>query len=512
MSNMNLLVTIDKNYLPPLNTMLESYGNTHKNIHTDVFVVHSSLSDFDIKCIKDTVKSFDIDIHSIKITESWFTDTPVIERLPEESFYRLMAFNYLPENIDKILYLDPDIYIMRSLWDMYNTDLGDNYIAACGHFTGFVNKFNFARLGLNKNTQERYINSGVMLMNIAAIKQNFTIQSILSALEENMQKLWLGDQDLINILFGSNMLLLDEKIYNMDERTYKYNKKDFSLSDIQSNTAIVHYNGKYKPWLNGYKGVLDAFYPPQENKGPSPHGKMKARIKSVYNIVKASTSQKIIITCALITIILCIFSYIFFGKEILKIIAEPELFRLWLDQFGAFDELVFIAIRAVQTVIKFIPAEPLEIGSGYAWGAIPGMVYCMIGNMIGTLIIILLVKKYGEKIINFFLPTKKHVLISLFKNNEKIYLFLFFLYLIPGSPKDGFTYLIGILPVRILPFMIITGIARIPSVLSSTLCGSTLAEQQYVLSAIIFIGTALLAVLGTVLYNAYTKKHSAKNK
>lgn len=507
-NNINLLVTIDKNYLQPLNTMLKSYAEHHKDVHTDVFVVHSSLSDENINCIKEVVNSFNIDVHSIKITESWFSDTPVIERLPEESFYRLMAFHYLPEHIDKILYLDPDIYIMRSVCELYETNIDGHYIAACGHFDGFINKFNFTRLNLDSKKQERYINSGIMLMNINAIRQDFTIQSILESLEDNMQKLWLGDQDLINILFGSNMVLLDEKLYNMDERTYKYNKKEFNLSDVENSTAIIHYNGKYKPWLNGYKGVLDRFYPEQENKGPSPHGKLKSRIKSVYNIIKASTRQKIIICCALLTAILCIFSYIFFGKEILKIIAEPQLFQDWLDQFGAFDEIIFIIIRAVQTVIKFIPAEPLEIGSGYAWGAIPGMIYCMIGNMIGTLVIIFLVKKYGEKIINFFLPTKKHVLISMFQNNEKIYLFLFFLYLIPGSPKDGFTYLIGILPVRIVPFMIVTGIARIPSVLSSTLCGSTLAEQRYSLSIMIFIATALLAVIGTMIYNAYTKKHS----
>lgn len=507
-NNINLLVTIDKNYLQPLNTMLKSYAEHHKDVHTDVFVVHSSLCDDDINCIKSVTETFDIDIHNIKITESWFSNTPVIERLPEESFYRLMAFHYLPKDVHKILYLDPDIYIMRSVINFYETDIDKHYIAACGHFKGIINKFNFARLNLDSERQERYINSGIMLMNIEAIRHDFTIQSILESLKDNMQKLWLGDQDLINILFGSNMILLDEKLYNMDERTYKYNKNEFNLSDIENNTAIIHYNGKYKPWLNGYKGVLDRFYPEQENKGPSPHGKLKSRIKSVYNIIKASTRQKIIICCALLTAILCIFSYVFFGKEILKIIAEPQLFQNWLNQFGAFDEIIFIIIRAVQTVIKFIPAEPLEIGSGYAWGAILGMIYCMIGNMIGTLVIIFLVKKYGEKIINFFLPTKKQVLISMFQNNEKIYLFLFFLYLIPGSPKDGFTYLVGILPVKIVPFIVVTGIARIPSVLSSTLCGSTLAEQRYFLSILIFVATILLAILGAVLYNAYTKKHS----
>ena len=74
---------------------------------------------------------------------------------------------------------------------------------------------------------------------------------------------------------------------------------------------------------------------------------------------------------ALLFILGCLLCYSFFGKELLNIVAEPKSFRTWLAQFGAFDELVFILIRAAQTVVKFIPAEPLEIASGYAWGAVP---------------------------------------------------------------------------------------------------------------------------------------------
>ncbi len=90
-----------------------------------------------------------------------------------------------------------------------------------------------------------------MLMNIKQIRQDFTVDSIFTSLDGNIQKLIMGDQDLANILFGSNMILLDEKIYNLDERTFKHNKKIFDLSSVEKETAIIHYNGKYKPWLNG---------------------------------------------------------------------------------------------------------------------------------------------------------------------------------------------------------------------------------------------------------------------
>lgn len=194
----------------------------------------------------------------------------------------------------------------------------------------------------------------------------------------------------------------------------------------------------------------------------------------------------------------------------MKIVSEPESFRAWLGQFGAFDELVFILIRAAQTVVKFIPAEPLEIASGYAWGAVPGMLYCVIGNMIGTLVIFALTRRYGKKILNLFLPVKKMKLLNVLEDSEKIYMLLFFLYLIPGSPKDGFTYFVGLLPVKLMLFMVITFIARMPSVLSSTLCGSSIAEQRYWIAALIFVATIILAVLGGVAYNVFLKRKEQK--
>jgi len=219
----NLLVTIDRNYLLPLVTMLSSYAEKHKDIRTDVFVAHSALASEDFQCLERAVSGTDIQIHNIKITDRYFSDTPVLERLPEESFYRLLAFRYLPENVKKCLYLDPDIFIRKSLLPLYNIYLGDSYIAAAGHMHGFGNALNKARLGCKD--QERYINSGIMLMNLSAIRRDFTLDDILECLEENAQRLILGDQDMANILFGSKTVFIDERIYNLDERAYKYYNK-----------------------------------------------------------------------------------------------------------------------------------------------------------------------------------------------------------------------------------------------------------------------------------------------
>ncbi len=507
-THINLLITIDKKYLAPTAVMLRSYIE-HNKTETHLYVAHSSLSAEDIKLLTDVTENSCVTIHDHKITEHWFSNTPVLERLPEESFYRLLAFHYLPDDVEKCLYLDPDIIIRGSLDELYDSPMGnDYYIAACSHMQGFKNAVNKIRLGVS---QKRYINSGIMLMNLKLIKKDFTLQIILDSLEENIQRLLLGDQDMANILFGEKILLLDERIYNLDERTYRYyaKKEDFGIADADKAT-IIHYNGKYKPWLMGYKGVLDIYYPKVENKGPAPKGTAAKHVRSFFSITKLKPRQAIVLCGALLFLLLCVFAYIFFGKEIMRIVSDPVVFRQWLDTFGPFDEIVFIIIRTLQTVIKFIPAEPLEIGSGYAWGIFAGAFYCVLGNMLGTLIILAIVKKFGKKAINFFIPMKNIDSLEIFKNSDRIYVLLFFLYLIPGAPKDGFTYFAGLLPIKTVPFLIVTFIARFPSVISSTWCGATLAEEQYLISVLIFAFTVVTAVLGGVIYAKWLKRSKVK--
>ncbi len=280
---LNLLVTIDKNYLNPLCVMLRSYEQTHKGIRTNVFVVHSSLTENDFSVIKDCVNEESIVIHNVKIQEKHFDEIPVLERLGAESFYRILAFEFLPKEVKRCLYLDPDIVVRRSLLPLYYTDLGNYYIAGASHTYGFNNFFNRIRLGIFE--RRRYVNSGVMLMNLEEIRKDFTADKVFVLLNKTARILFMGDQDLCNILFSKKLLPIDELLYNLDERTFRHNKRKYSLDDVSKKTVIIHYNGKNKPWLNGYKGVLNRFYPETEKAGNIKKCIVFARIKSILCIL-----------------------------------------------------------------------------------------------------------------------------------------------------------------------------------------------------------------------------------
>lgn len=507
-NTINLLVTIDKKYLMALYVMLGSYAQNNMNVMTNVYVANSELDEEDFKLLSQIEAENRLKIIDIKIKEKWFSATPVLERLPEESFYRVMAFSYLPKEVERCLYLDPDIIIRKSLLDLYETDINGYYIAATSHIHGFMNGVNKIRLELDKHG--RYINSGVMLMNLKLIREHLTIPKVLDVLEDNIQKLYLGDQDLINILFGRKTLFLDEKIYNLDEKTFKEQKKHFPMEMVKEKTVIIHYNGKYKPWLNGYKGELHIFYPNVADKGPAPHGKLKAQIKAFAQIICSSKRNIVLLLSLIAFIAICVLSYVFLGSEIIEFIKEPQVLKDKLSGLGIIDETVFIIIRALQTVVKFIPAEPLEIGAGYAWGIVLGMIYCLLGNAIGTVIIFALVKKFGQKLLEWVMPSKNVKSLNLFGSKLRSYSIYFIMYLITGMPKDGITYIAALSDMKLMPFVVVTTIARIPSVISSTLCGSTLADKQYILSAIIFAATIIVGIIGLLLYKAYLNKSNGE--
>ncbi|NLA77862.1 MAG: VTT domain-containing protein [Clostridiales bacterium] len=160
--------------------------------------------------------------------------------------------------------------------------------------------------------------------------------------------------------------------------------------------------------------------------------------------------------------------YARYGQELLSFVRDETAFKSWLEGFKGGGAVLFVIIRAVQTVIKIIPAEPLEIGAGYVYGTWYGLLLCMLGTEIGSLIIIGFTKLFGMKMLNLFVPKNKLESLSYLRDSKKAGPLLFLIYLIPSTPKDLITYLAGFINMKTVTFMLITGIARIPSIITST--------------------------------------------
>ncbi len=209
-------------------------------------------------------------------------------------------------------------------------------------------------------------------------------------------------------------------------------------------------------------------------------------------------------------IILTITVYVKYGAQILDFINDKEQFQAWLDGYKAFGAVIFVGIRAFQTVIKIIPAEPLEIAAGYVYGTLGGAALCLLGSVLGSLVILLLTRTLGRKIIDFAVPVESLEKYAFLNDEKRLIRTLFIIYLIPSTPKDIITYLSGLLKIKSWKFMLFTSIARIPSIITSTICGAQLGNGNVKLALAVFIGTLAAGVAGMALYEGANKRRKKR--
>lgn len=196
----------------------------------------------------------------------------------------------------------------------------------------------------------------------------------------------------------------------------------------------------------------------------------------------------------------------FVGKPMIEFVSEPEKFRAWVNESGPWGRIAFVGMMAFQIIIAFIPGEPLEIGAGYAFGAVEGAGLCLLGALIGGVTVFLLVKKFGARFVALFVSEEKLRSLKFLQDEKRLNLIAYVLFLIPGTPKDVMTYIVGLTPMR-LPFWIfLTLTARIPSVITSTIGGDALGTQNYPFAVAVFLATAAISGLGLLAYRAIARR------
>lgn len=188
------------------------------------------------------------------IDASAFTDAPVSKQYPKEMYYRLLAPFFMPDDLHRILYLDPDILVINPLRPLWETDMKGNLFAGAAHTgkTELANNINQLRLGTN----HPYFNSGVLLMDLDRGRKEISADIIFDYTRKHTKELLLPDQDVLNAMYGARILEIDDSIWNYDARNYNnYLLRTMGKCDmnwVMANTVILHFCGKSKPWQKGY--------------------------------------------------------------------------------------------------------------------------------------------------------------------------------------------------------------------------------------------------------------------
>lgn len=218
------------------------------------------------------------------------------------------------------------------------------------------------------------------------------------------------------------------------------------------------------------------------------------------------------IACIVLFIILSVLVFWYVGKPMLSFVSEPDKFRDWVDGHGLLGRAAFIGMMVLQTFVAIIPGEPLEIGAGYAFGAVEGTILCVTGTVIGTAAVFAFVRAFGVRAVEMFFSREKILSLRFLKNAKKLNTVMFIVFLIPGTPKDLLTYFAGLTNIKFSTMLLISAVARFPSVITSTVGGNALGNQNYTFAVVVFAVTAAISAVGLIVYNKMSKVSDGKTK
>ena len=202
--------------------------------------------------------------HFLSVPKETFAAFPQNSRYPKTMYFRLLAHKLLPDTVERVLYLDPDIVVIRPLEQLYQLPFDAHTLCyAATHVKGALEELNCMRLGVPDGTP--YINTGVLLLDLKALRTKDRTEEMLRFIEEKQAVFTLPDQDIFTALYGQQTKLLDTMVYNLSDRIltiYNANLKNprRGLHWVRENAVILHYCGRNKPWKKPYLGVLNIFY------------------------------------------------------------------------------------------------------------------------------------------------------------------------------------------------------------------------------------------------------------
>jgi uncharacterized membrane protein YdjX (TVP38/TMEM64 family) len=170
-----------------------------------------------------------------------------------------------------------------------------------------------------------------------------------------------------------------------------------------------------------------------------------------------------------------------------------------ISSYGPYAPLAYILLQIIQVVVAPIPGGAIEFLGGYLFGASAGMLYSMIGLILGSSSAFSLARIFEKLAVEKFVSKQTRKKFDYLVEHEGV-LLSFILFLLPGFPKDALCYILGLTPMHFGIFLFISTIGRLPGTLMATLQGAKAFEHQYKLF-LLLLGISAFAILAFYVYH-----------
>lgn len=203
-----------------------------------------------------------------------------------------------------------------------------------------------------------------------------------------------------------------------------------------------------------------------------------------------------LVAAAAVTALLC-WEYL---PGLLAWLADARAARAFVADHAFASRLTMLGINIVQVLLAFLPGEPVELASGYAFGFWEGTALCLVASGLATSAIYWATRRWGWKLVGLFFDRSLFDRFSWLKSAKRLELIMLIVFLIPGTPKDFLTYFAGLTSMRFLPVVLIATFGRIPSIVTSTITASAVGSGNWQLAACTLVASVLLLTVGGLMY------------
>ena len=259
----NFLYCFDKNYnFQAFSSIISLLDQVNEKIN--IFIIHKSENNekfFPKKILQH------INLNNIVISEfdKKISNFPNLydNHISEATYYRLFCNDYLPKNIETIIYIDAHIICVENPIKLIKADTNklirdDKTISTKTELIrSEKSQHTFERLDMSSS---KYFNAGVMNINFKKwVEMNVDFNE---KLKEYSDKLEYWDQDLLNHIFDGDYQELDTRLNKViDFAFYEYQKDTLNVKKIIDNSSLIHFAGSHKPWsVNGIMCNLSEIY------------------------------------------------------------------------------------------------------------------------------------------------------------------------------------------------------------------------------------------------------------
>ena len=252
-NRINILCSSDDNYVPWCGVMLTSLFESNPGELFSVYLLTAGLTSENTMTLRKLEEKYPVKVSFIHIDESILEGCSIREGdyFSLACFYRLVAPRVLPQEVEKVIYLDCDIVVNGPVRPLWETNLEGYAFGAVMDECFYKDDF-YQRLQYPK--EYGYVNSGVLLMNLKYWRENACVQRCLDFISQSQGQLTFYDQDVLNGVFHSEKLFLDAT-YNFQNGFMLWWRYGYYQGELKKeidacalSPVIIHYDGHSKPW------------------------------------------------------------------------------------------------------------------------------------------------------------------------------------------------------------------------------------------------------------------------